>query len=157
LTAEREHPWWEFPVRARFQRDGGGETLTVEAYWDGGRRWVLRTALPKPGVWLWRTESADGGLSGQSGRIAVVAPPEDRVRANPNLRGQVRVASSGRHFEYADRTPFFLLADTLWAGNTARCGLGTDGTGPFTDHLADRKGKGFTAVLMQLIHGYGVP
>lgn len=155
LTAEREHPWWEFPVQARFQREGGDETLTVEGYWDGGRRWVVRVAFPKPGTWLWRTESVDPGLVGKSGRIEVATPGEDRLRANPNFRGQVRIAAGGRYFEYADGTPFFLLADTLWAANTARCGLGADGTGPFTEYLADRKRKGFTAVLMQLIHGYG--
>jgi len=47
------------------------------------------------------------------------------------------------------------LADTLWAGNTARCGLAADRSGPFAEYLADRQAKGFTAVLMQLIHGYG--
>lgn len=155
FTAANDHPWWKFPVRAEFKRAGDTEALTIEGFWDGGRRWVVRTALPRPGVWWWRTESADGGLSGHSGRMEVVAPPTDQIQGNPNLRGQVRIAASGRHFEYADGTPFFLLADTLWAGNTARCGLGSDGAGPFTDFLADRKAKGFTAVLMQLIHGYG--
>ncbi len=38
---------------------------------------------------------------------------------------------------------------SLWAGNTARCGLLADGGGPFSEYLADRKAKGFTAVLMQ--------
>lgn len=155
VHAAAAHPWWQFPVRAEFKREGGTETLTVEGCWDGDRQWVVRAALPRPGLWSWRTTSSDTGLAGHSGRIEVVAPSPDRLGANPNLRGQVRIASSGRHFEYADGTPFLLLADTLWAGNTTRCGLATDGTGPFAGFLADRKAKGFTAVLMQLIHGYG--
>lgn len=155
FRAAKAHPWWEFPVRATFQREGAAEALTVEGCWDGDRRWIVRTALPRPGVWVWRTTSEDAGLAGRSGRIEVVAPPEDRLQTNPNLRGQVRIASGGRYFEYADGSPFLLLADTLWAGNTARCGLGPDGTGPFAGFLADRKAKGFTTVLMQLIHGYG--
>ena len=48
-------------LRAEFKREGGGGKLMVEGFWDRGRRWVVRTALPQPGVWLWRTESADGG------------------------------------------------------------------------------------------------
>jgi hypothetical protein len=77
------------------------------------------------------------------------------LERNPNLRGQVRVAKAGRHFEFADGTPFLLLADTLWAANTARCGLGEREDGPFYQYLADRAAKGFTAILMQYFHGYG--
>ncbi len=155
LTASRDHPWWEFPVRAAFQHQSSGESLAVEGYWDGERRWIIRAALPQPGLWTWQTESADGGLGGQTGQIEAAAPSSEQLKANPNFRGQIRIAAGGRYFEYADGTPFFLLADTLWAGNTARCGLTPDGTGPFADYLADRKAKNFTAVLMQLIHGYG--
>ena len=155
FTAKRDHSWWEFPVRAVFCHNRGTTALTIEGFWDGGRHWVIRAALPQPGTWAWHTESADPGLAGHSGQIEVVTSPADRVAANPNLRGQVRPTSGGRHFEYADGTPCFLLADTLWAGNTARCGLLADGGGPFSEYLADRKAKGFTAVLMQFIHGYG--
>jgi len=155
LTAAREHPWWEFPAQASFQRQGGTESLTIEAYWHGGRRGTVRGALPQPGIWKWQTQSDDSGLASQSGTIEVVAPSPDQAAANPNLRGQVRIASGRRHFEYADGTPFLLLADTLWAGNTARCGLGSREDGPFFQHLVDRKDKGFTAILMQYFHGYG--
>lgn len=155
LTAGGEHPWWEFPVRAVFRRVGGTESLTVEAYWDGGRHWVVRIALPQPGQWKWHTDSRDAGLADQSGTIEVVAPSPESIAANPNLRGHIRIAPDRRHFEYADGTPLFLLADTLWAGNTARCGLGDNRNGPFFQHLADRKAKGFTAILMQYFHGYG--
>ncbi|MCI0432686.1 MAG: hypothetical protein L0271_03410, partial [Gemmatimonadetes bacterium] len=51
-------------------------------------------------------------------------PTAAEIDRNPDLRGSIRVARSGWHFEYADGTPFFLLADTAWAANTARCGLG---------------------------------
>jgi hypothetical protein len=155
FTAGRDHPWWEFPARVVFQREGGPDTLAVETYWDGGRRWVARVALPRAGVWTWRSESRDADLADHSGSIEVVAPSADRIAANANLRGQIRIAPGGRHFEHADGTPFFLLADTLWAGNTARCGLGDNQDGPFFRHLEDRKAKGFTAILMQYFHGYG--
>ncbi|NJN05608.1 MAG: DUF4038 domain-containing protein [Rhodobacteraceae bacterium] len=116
---------------------------------------LVRVALPKAGRWTWRTESEDAGLNGKSGTLDVVAPNAAQLAANPNLRGPIRIAAGGRHFEHADGTPFFLLASTLWAGNTARCGLGANADGPFFEHLADRKAKGFTAILMQYFHGYG--
>ncbi len=78
-----------------------------------------------------------------------------RSAQNPNLRGQLQIAADRRSFVYADGTPFFLLADTLWAGNTTRAGLGDNDDGPFFEYLADRKAKGFTAVLMQMFHGFG--
>lgn len=156
LTASRQHPWWEFPVRVTFARRSGQDTsITVEAFWDGDNTWVVRAALPQAGTWTWRSESDDAGLNGRSGVIEVVAPTAEQIDANPNLRGQIRIAKSRRYFEYADGTPFFLLADTLWAGNTSRCGLGEKNDGPFFRHLADRKEKGFTAILMQYFHGYG--
>lgn len=155
LTPEREHPWWEFPVRAVFRLEASQRVLTVEGYWDGAGRWVIRTALPQPGTWIWRTESQDPGLADKTGQLEVRASSEEQLRENANRRGHIRPAPGGRYFQYADGTPCFVLADTLWAGNTARCGLAANGTGPFTEFLADRKDKGFTAVLVQLVHGYG--
>jgi len=59
FTAKRDHPWWEFPVRAVFCHNSGTTALTIEGFWDGGRHWVIRAALPQPGTWAWHTESAD--------------------------------------------------------------------------------------------------
>jgi hypothetical protein len=156
FTATREHPWWEFPVRAAFHREGARDPqLTVEGFWDGGNAWVVRVALPSAGRWTWHTQSADPGMHDRRGEISVAAPNAEQLAANPNLRGSLRVAADRRHFEHADGTPFFLLASTLWAANTARCGLGANQDGPFYQHLADRKSKGFTTILMQYFHGYG--
>ena len=47
-------------------------------------------------------------------REASQPPTPAELERNPNLRGQIRIAPNGRTFEYADGTPFFLLADTLW-------------------------------------------
>ncbi|MGH8017453.1 MAG: DUF4038 domain-containing protein [Opitutaceae bacterium] len=155
FQAAEEHPWWEFPVRAEFTHEGSGEKLSVEGCWDGERRWLLRFTAPRAGIWSYRTTSKDRGLDDRSGRIEVRAPTATEIDRNPNLRGSVRVAGGGRHFEYADGTPFFLLADTAWAANTARCGLGEREDGPFFQYLADRRAKGFNAILMQYFHGYG--
>ena len=155
LSGSRPHPWWSFPVAIRFEHDSTGEILHVEGCWDGDRKWQVGFAPPRPGVWTWSSSSEDPGLDGHTGRIQVRRPTEEEIQANPNYRGHLRISETGRYFESADGTPRFLLADTLWAGNTARCGLGRDGQGPFYQYLEDRQAKGFNTVLMSLLHGFG--
>lgn len=155
LTAQQDHAWWTFPVTATFVHEATGTRLALEGYWDGGREWFVRFAPPLSGVWTWRTVSDDAGLNDRTGTLQVRAPTDSELAANPNYRGHVKASDNGRYFEYADGTPCFLLADTLWAGNTARCGLGAHQDGPFFQHLADRRAKGYTAILMQYFHGYG--
>jgi hypothetical protein len=155
LAADGDHPWWTFPVTATFTHPSGGERLVLEGYWDGGRRWTIRFAPPSPGRWTYRTSSADDGLNGKTGEIDVREPSESEIAANANRRGLVKIAAAGRHFEYADGTPLFVLADTLWAGNTARCGLGDSRDGPLFAYLDDRKAKGFNAVLIRYLNGFG--
>ena len=155
LSSARDYDWWEFPVTARFVHSGSGRELTLEGYWTGPRAYSVRFAAPLAGAWRYETRSDDSRLNGRSGVVEVAAPEPDAISENPNLRGQIRIAAGGRTFEYADGTPFFLLADTLWAGNTARAGLGENQDGPFFEHLADRKRKNFSAVLMQMFHGFG--
>lgn len=154
LTAASEHPWWSFPVTIDFTHQSTGGRLVAEAYWNGGRQWVVRFAAPQPGVWTWQTSSDDSGLDGQSGRFEVRPPTHDETARNPNYRGQLRISCNGRYFEYAEGMPVFLLADTLWSGNTARCGLGEQEDGPFFRYLADRQAKGFTTILIKYLNGF---
>lgn len=155
LTANEDHAWWEFPIRATFTHETSRAEIAVEGFWDGARRWVVRFPPPQPGNWSYRTASRDHGLDARAGTLQVREATATDIAGNPNLRGPVRIAPTGRHFNYGDGTPFLLLADTAWAANTARCGLGTNDDGPFFAYLADRKAKGFTAILLQYFHGYG--
>lgn len=155
LTAAGEHPWWTFPVTADFVHEASGTTLPIEGFWDGGSAWVIRFAPTAAGLWRYRARSRDPGLDGHTGAIEVRPPTPAQVAANANYRGHITIHHDGRFFQHADGTPFFLLADTLWAGNTARCGLGSDQDGPFFRYLEDRGRKGFTTILMQLFHGFG--
>jgi hypothetical protein len=154
LTARGEHPWWEFPVTIAFTHQTTGQRLVLEPYWDGGREWVVRFVAPRPGVWTWESMSEDVGLNGRAGRFEVRPPTDEESERNPNYHGHVKISSNGRYFEYADGTPMLLLADTLWSGNTARCGLGEKNDGPFFQYLADRRAKGFTAVLIKYLNGF---
>ncbi|MEQ8849928.1 DUF5060 domain-containing protein [Botrimarina sp.] len=149
------HPWHSTPAYAEFVHRGSDTRRRVPLFSDGRGRWVARFAPTRAGEWEYTTHSDDKGLDAQSGRLTAVEPKSDELRRNPNLRGHVRIAPDNRAFQYADGTPYLPLADTLWDGNTLRCGLNERGEGPFAEYLADRKSKGFTAVLMRYLAGFG--
>lgn len=157
LRAADTHPDPVGGVEVWVDLEGPGFSKRVYGFWDGENDFRVRVTATAPGTWRWRSGSLpeDRGLAAKSGAFQAAPWTEAEKKANPNRRGPIRAAAGGRHFEYADGTPFFLLADTLWAGNTARCGLGPGRDGPFFEYLSGRLAKGFTAVLMQAIHGYG--
>ena len=155
LTSAAEHPWYEFPVAVSFVHADSGQELKIEGCWDGPRRWLVRFAPPTAGTWRYRTQSSDSRLAGVGGEIEAIAPAPGQLVDNPGLRGAIRISADGRTFQYADGSPVLLLADTLWGGNTARCGLGDQADGPFHQYLADRRSKGFNTVLMRFLNGFG--
>jgi hypothetical protein len=93
-----------------------GDATTVDAFWDGGRTWRVRFSPDQLGRWTFKTTCsvpANRGLHNQSGEFICTAPSgQDPFRQH----GPVRVARDHRHFEHADGTPFFWLADTVWSG-----------------------------------------
>ena len=118
-----------------------GTRLQVPAFWAGGDAWVVRYASNVTGTHAWTLECSDTGnprLHGVKGTIDVVPGRDD----NPLFRhGPIRVADDHRHFEHADGTPFFWLADTWWKNLCRR--MTWEG---FQELAADRKAKGFTAI-----------
>jgi len=93
-----------------------GETNRVYGFWDGGRAWRVRFSPDQPGRWNFTTACSDTGnkgLNNQSGEfLCTAATGQSRF----NQHGPIRVARDHRHFEHADSTPFFWLADTVWTG-----------------------------------------
>jgi len=134
-----------------FSHPSSGTRLDLAGFWDGGRTWRVRFAPTLPGQWEWQSASPDIGLDQQRGTLFCTAPTAEETAENPNLRGHVGIASTGRYLVYADGSPFFLLADTLWAVNTARCSLGQGQDGPFYVWLHDRRAKGYTAALIEFV------
>ncbi|MGC9347926.1 MAG: DUF4038 domain-containing protein [Anaerolineae bacterium] len=155
LKAQDAHSWWSFPVQVTFSHAEDDAEIVVDGVWDGKDRWIVRFAMPLPGTWRWHTHSRDPGLDGRTGELDVLPAGSQQLSCNPNYHGHIGISANGRHFEHADGTPFFLLADTLWAGNTARCGLGDNQDGPFFAYLDDRESRGFTTILMQCMRGFG--
>jgi hypothetical protein len=113
LTAQVEHADPELlSVDALFAHDDGFE-IRRPAFWDGGATWRVRFAPTKVGVWsmVTRASTTDPGLEGVVSRITC-SPYSGALEIYK--RGFLHVADSGRHFEYADGTPFFYLGDTHW-------------------------------------------
>lgn len=124
-----------------------GSVQRVPAFWAGGRTWRVRYSSVQAGTHRWRIEASDRSnaeLNGVAGSIEVTRYAGE----NPLYQhGFPRVALDRRHFEYADRTPFFWLADTWWMGLTKRLAWPED----FQRLTADRVQKGFTVV--QIVAG----
>jgi len=94
-----------------------GERRVVNGFWDGGRVWRVRFCPDVPGQWTFTTFCSDpknAGLDGQTGKFLCTPPVGDSVFRQ---HGPIRVARDHTHFEHADGTPFFWLADT--AGSAA--------------------------------------
>jgi len=121
---------------------GGKGEYRVGGFWDGGRTWRVRFAPPLPGVWTYRSTSADPGLNGRIGRFRCASWSGEQKRANPTRRGFVRVCRTGRrrgrHFEYSDGTPMLYLGDTWWNWTKRAIPFGR-----FKTLVDDRAAKGF--------------
>ncbi|MCU0515098.1 MAG: DUF4038 domain-containing protein [Anaerolineae bacterium] len=129
-------------------RHESGQTLTVPAYHAGDTAWRVRFSPPWPGHYAYHTvctDPANVGLHGQTGELRAVA----YTGTNPVLaHGALTVAANGRHFAFADGTPFFWLGDTWWMALTDRLGWPEE----FQQAAADRVRKGFSVV--QLVAGF---
>ncbi|HVM51159.1 MAG TPA: DUF4038 domain-containing protein [Candidatus Acidoferrum sp.] len=93
-----------------------GGVQQVGGFWDGGATWRVRFSPDQPGRWTYRTVCSDArnlGLNGQAGAFLCSAA---LGYSSFQRHGPVRVSRDHRHFEHADGTPFFWLADTAWKG-----------------------------------------
>jgi hypothetical protein len=133
-------------VRVSFTGQSGpaaGMRHEISGFWDGGTTWKVRFAPPTPGAWSYKSASADPRLDGISGTIQCSAWSESDKQANPVRRGFIHVAKAGprpgRHFAYADGTPFLWIADTWWAWHKKGILFSS-----FQKLADDRAAKGFT-------------
>ncbi|MGI5818703.1 MAG: DUF4038 domain-containing protein [Armatimonadota bacterium] len=125
-----------------------GVEQKVDAFWDGGARWLARFAPGETGRWRWRSRcEADAGLDGVSGEFECVGATADQ----PLHEGPLRVADDRRHLEHADGTPFFWLADTAWNGALRAT------EADWAEYLALRHEQGFTAIQFVTTQWRGWP
>jgi len=133
------NPFIDVEVNVFFR--SGDKQWVVPAFWAGGDKWTVRFAPPVQGEYTFHVESSDpanADLNGHEQALRVTAYTGD----NPLLKhGFLRVSADKRHFEHADGTPFFWLADTWWKNLCKR--MTWEG---FQELTADRRAKGFSAV-----------
>ncbi len=140
------NPVQEVELSATFVSPSG-QTNRVDGFWDGGSTWRIRFSPGQPGIWTFRTQSSDpanAGLNNHTGELLCSAPAGDSAF---DLRGPVRVARDRRHFERADGTPFFWLADSAW--DAARRSTLKD----WTTYALIRENQKFAAVQWAVFSG----
>lgn len=134
-------PFNDVDLTVSFTDQAGAEML-VPAFWAGSNIWRVRFSAPAVGRYRYRTVCTDTenpDLHSCEGEFEVVPYVGD----NPLFqRGHVRVADGHRHFEHADGTPFFWLADTWWMGLCNRVSWPRE----FQTLTMDRVDKGFSVV-----------
>lgn len=90
-----------------------GEIYETRGFWDGGKTWRVRFSPDQLGRWTFRTicsDAANRGLHNLSGAFVCTVPGGSTRFA---LHGPVQVARDHGHFEHADGTPFFWMADLI--------------------------------------------
>ncbi len=127
------------------------EQYLIPTFWDGGKVFRARLVATSPGEWTWSTgeRSGDSGLDGKRGSFSAGGPSDAEKVANPNRRGFLRSHRDGHTLEYADGTPFFLTADTVWTALTKIFAWDSDSGKAeisFQDYFAARKAQGFNGV-----------
>lgn len=106
-----EDPYRDVVVRAVFCSDSG-QTLTLNGFWDGDDLWIVRFAPPTCGMWNYTISFSDQDVITEGTLEAVEYIGENSLYRH----GFLQVADNGRYLCYADKTPFFWLADTHWLG-----------------------------------------
>jgi len=99
-------------VRVIFEGPSGAH-FRRPAFWDGGRTWRVRYALPSPGRWTFRVECSDptdAGLHGIGGELDCA----EACGTGATRHGFLEASDSGRYLQHRDGTPFFWLGDTHW-------------------------------------------
>lgn len=112
IQCDYENPFLDVSITAVFTGPGG-QKISREAYWDGGRSYKLSFAPTAAGLWSYEIQAPENtGVNGQTGTIHC----DPYTGELPIYRhGFLKVDPSGRFLTYNDGAPFFWLGDTHWA------------------------------------------
>ena len=134
-----ENPFQQCGLKVTFVSPDGTTNVT-DAFWDGGKTWRVRFSPDLPGHWTYRTactDTANRGLDHQAGEFLCTSRTGIGRFAK---HGPIRVARDGHHFEHADGSPFFWMADVAW--NAPRLSTSRD----WITYTQVRGGQNFSAV-----------
>ena len=105
------NPFLDMVITANFTGPTG-ESITREAYWDGGSTYKVSFAPTEIGTWGWHiTAPEETGLNNITGEITCI-PYSGELPIYKH--GFIKVAGQGQYFAHNDDTPFFWLGDTHW-------------------------------------------
>ncbi|MDZ7316666.1 MAG: DUF4038 domain-containing protein [candidate division KSB1 bacterium] len=135
------NPYLSYRLWAEF-RGPQNKNFSLEGFWDGGQTWKIRVAFEEPGEWSYLTHSDDPLLDGHGGVIECITGIS---------KGFIR--RHGRHFYYADGTPFFRMGDTCWRIFRSK---NAPYESRFVPYINARAEQGFNFVL-GVIHTVGDP
>ena len=107
------NPFDEVEVTANF-KGPDGKIISRPAFWDGGKRWIVRFAPTQTGVWKMTTSCSDKTNTGLNDINQSITCKPYTGRLDIYKHGFLKVSDSKRYFVYADGTPFFYLGDTHW-------------------------------------------
>lgn len=149
-TANDGNPYRDLVLAVTFQRESPFQQVSGTGFWDGGRTFKVRAALPA-GTWRWTT-SCVGGTGGQScgdpdgtdrdpglwrsGTIRVLPGAADA----PEIYRRGFLRAGERTLLFGDGTPFYWLGDTAWQAPVSAT------LEQWSTYLMDRAAKGFTIV-----------
>ncbi|CAN7741479.1 DUF5060 domain-containing protein [Paenibacillus sp. LjRoot153] len=97
-------PYQEVTLQAYFQKDQKRNKFI--GFYDGGSTWKIRFMPEEEGTYTFRISSNHVEFDGLTGAF-------ECTEAQEGNRGPVRV--NGKHFNYADGTPFFVMGTTAYA------------------------------------------
>ena len=104
-AAKHPEPYKTVDLRAEF-RSPRHRTLALPAYWDGGRRMVVRFAPTEAGDWAYRLASNLAEFDGKTGTFTAAASPSPGFMHPENVH----------HWVYAERDARGLYQAHLWMG-----------------------------------------
>lgn len=141
-----ENPFQQCTLKVAFISPSG-ETNIVYGFWDGGKTWKIRFSPDQLGRWTFHTSCSDFAnvrLDNQTGEFLCTSSVGDSRFAR---HGPVKLTRDRLHFEHADGTPFFWMADIAW--NAPRLSTLKE----WITYTQTRGGQNFSAVEWAAISG----
>lgn len=108
-----QNPYTDVTLRATFTHEQSGEAITVDGFYDGDDKYIVRFMPTRTGRWTYITTSSARELSAKTGTL-------DCVAAKAGDRGMV--SARGQAFVYADGTYYQPVGTTsyAWTHSTAQ-------------------------------------
>ena len=108
LTAEESSkhpkPYETVELRAEFRSPSKKKTYLLPAFWDGGRRMVIRMGPTEPGTWEYKLTSNIARFQGKEGTLAVGESTQITHVHNANVH----------HWQNAQLKQHLWMGDTSW-------------------------------------------